>query len=101
MAYIVKINYLDMLGVLEGRLGVLWKKCEYFKEFLQYFMFKWIIFHYIECVESALEYIVFESILVHIKSTFGYIECIFEVCWEYYRVHWEYLEENWEYIGLS
>ena len=26
MAYIVKINYLDMLGVLEGSLGVLWKK---------------------------------------------------------------------------
>ena len=77
MAYIVKINYLDMLGVLEGSLGVLWKKVKVLQGILQYFMLKWIICYYIECVESALEYYVFESILVHIRSTFGYIECIF------------------------
>ena len=32
LAYIVKINYLDMLGVLEGSLGVLWKKVRVLQE---------------------------------------------------------------------
>ena len=44
-------------------------------------------------VASALAYIAFESILVNVRSTFGYIGFI---VW-YVKVNWEYFEAYFEY----
>ena len=44
----------------------------------------WVTLDMLGYVESALAYIAYESILVNIRSTFGYIGFI--------KVNWEYFE---------